>query len=237
MHHNDVPSIDELPSSQQLFKSTAIALAVAITLLVAFVLPAEYGIDPVGVGRVLVLKKMGEIKVSLKEEAAGQSQAAASPTPVRAEPVASAAVPVQSIPPPPPVQYASSLGAPAAEPPAVKAAAPVPNTPATPGQNHEMSFALKPGAGAEIKLRMLAKAKVSYQWEAKGGKLNCDAHGDPAKGASQVYAKGRQVERDQGELVAAFDGKHGWFWRNRTEKEVVVTLKTRGDYSEIKRVL
>ena len=29
-------------------------------------------------------------------------------------------------------------------------------------------------------------------------------------------------------LEAAFDGKHGWFWRNRTDKPVTVTLHTEG---------
>ena len=33
------------------------------------VLPAEYGIDPTGVGRALGLTQMGEIKVQLAEEA------------------------------------------------------------------------------------------------------------------------------------------------------------------------
>jgi hypothetical protein len=38
-------------------------------------------------------------------------------------------------------------------------------------------------------------------------------------------------------LEAAFDGKHGWFWRNRTDKPVTVTLHTEGDYIAIKRVI
>ncbi|MBF3109459.1 transmembrane anchor protein, partial [Pseudomonas aeruginosa] len=33
------------------------------------------------------------------------------------------------------------------------------------------------------------------------------------------------------------DGKHGWFWRNRTDKSVTVTLRTQGDYIAIKRVI
>ena len=36
-----------------------------------------------------------------------------------------------------------------------------------------------------------------------------------------------------GELVAAFDGSHGWFWRNRTTIPVTITLKTKGEYTEI----
>lgn len=30
---------------------------------------------------------------------------------------------------------------------------------------------------------------------------------------------------------------HGWFWRNRSNADVTVTLKTNGDYASIKRVL
>ena len=32
-------------------------------------------------------------------------------------------------------------------------------------------------------------------------------------------------------------GNHGWFWRNRTKKDVTVKLWTNGDYSDIKRVM
>jgi hypothetical protein len=41
----------ELPTSAQLLRATLVALAVASLILVAVVLPAEYGIDPLGTGR------------------------------------------------------------------------------------------------------------------------------------------------------------------------------------------
>lgn len=64
------------PSSpRQLLRSALIALAVAALLLVTVVLPAEYGIDPTGVGRVLGLTRMGEIKVRLAKEAAADAAA------------------------------------------------------------------------------------------------------------------------------------------------------------------
>jgi hypothetical protein len=44
------------------------------------------------------------------------------------------------------------------------------------------------------------------------------------------------VASDEGELVAAFTGNHGWFWRNRGSADVTVVLKTGGVYSDIKRV-
>ena len=64
------------PSSpRQMLRSVLIALAVALLLLVTVVLPAEYGIDPTGVGRVLGLTRMGEIKVRLAKEAAADAAA------------------------------------------------------------------------------------------------------------------------------------------------------------------
>jgi len=65
----------ELPSARALLRSTLIALAVAGALLLTVVLPAEYGIDPTGVGRVLGLTQMGEIKVRLAREAAEDAAA------------------------------------------------------------------------------------------------------------------------------------------------------------------
>ena len=67
------PNPADLPSSAKLIKSTIVAAVVAAFLLVIAILPAEYGIDPTGVGKVLGLTKMGEIKISLAQEAAAQS--------------------------------------------------------------------------------------------------------------------------------------------------------------------
>ncbi len=58
----------DLPSNAQLIRSTVIAILVALFILFAFVLPAEYGIDPTGIGNVIGLKEMGRIKVSLQKE-------------------------------------------------------------------------------------------------------------------------------------------------------------------------
>jgi len=70
MYNADLPNQNELPSSKQLLRSTFIALIVGVALLATTVLPAEYGIDPTGVGQVLGLKEMGTIKMQLAEEAA-----------------------------------------------------------------------------------------------------------------------------------------------------------------------
>ena len=72
MYNSDTPSQAELPSSNQLIKSTILAAIAAIVILFTVVLPAEYGIDPTGVGKLLRLTEMGQVKQQLAEEAAAR---------------------------------------------------------------------------------------------------------------------------------------------------------------------
>jgi len=69
---NSVPT--ELPSTQKLIRSTIIALVIASVLMVAVVLPAEYGVDPTGIGYVFGLTEMGRIKRFLAEGASRAAQ-------------------------------------------------------------------------------------------------------------------------------------------------------------------
>ena len=73
MYNSDTPSQAELPSSNQLIKSTILAAIAAIVILFTVVLPAEYGIDPTGVGKLLRLTEMGQVKQQLAEEAAADA--------------------------------------------------------------------------------------------------------------------------------------------------------------------
>ena len=63
MNHQYKPSESDLPSSSQLFKSTIIAVLVAGILLLLVILPAEYGVDPTGVGDFLGLVDEGYLKM------------------------------------------------------------------------------------------------------------------------------------------------------------------------------
>jgi len=216
---------DALPSSRKLARSTAIAAAVAALLLITVVMPAEYGVDPTGVGRLLGLKEMGEIKVQLAKEAAADAEAtraAASNAPAVGA-TASAAPATPAVPPP-----------------AASAVAPTP-TPA-PGasvRTDEISVTLRPNEGKEVKLAMRQGARVNYTWSTDRGVVNYDTHADrtaPPAIKYHGYAKGQGKRSDEGVLVSAFDGMHGWFWRNRTSQDVTVTLRTNGEYREIKRV-
>lgn len=220
MFNSQQPSLDDLPTSKQLLRSTIIALLVALLLLVTVVMPSEYAKDPTGIGRLLGLQQMGEIKQQLELDNAAEYQAS----------VPQAIVPAQI-----PETAAASSSTDAAPDETATETATLPEV-----QQHEMSFSLAPNQGAEIKVEMLEGTQIQYHWSAGGGKVNYDTHGDPygaARNFYHGYGKGLATPEDGGELVAAFDGYHGWFWRNRTNETVTVTLKVKGGYLSIKRVI
>ncbi len=96
----------------------------------------------------------------------------------------------------------------------------------------EVSVILTPGEGIEIKLAMDEGAIAEFAWTVEGGVVNYDLHGDGG-GQSTTYGRGRAVPGHEGSLTAAFTGNHGWFWRNRDDQDVSVTLFVRGAYSEV----
>ena len=211
MYNVHKPDASELPSTRKLLRSTALAAVIAGALLATVVLPAEYAVDPTGVGQILGLTEMGRVKKSLAAEAEQAEQAAGAAD-------AENLMPAEAL---------AATPAAAAAPPAAGATAAV--------QTHETSLTLAPDQGAEIKLVMRQGARAEYTWSTDGGRVNFDVHGDGEGIKYHGYGKGSDV-RAQGVLTAAFDGSHGWFWRNRTDAPVTITLKTSGAYSEIKRV-
>ena len=69
MYNEDIPTRAELPTTRQLIRSSIIAFVSAIAILITVILPAEYAIDPTGIGGALGLGEMGEIKKQLEQEA------------------------------------------------------------------------------------------------------------------------------------------------------------------------
>lgn len=217
MYNTDLPSRAELPSTGRLLRSTAIAAGVAGVLLVTVILPAEYNIDPTGVGRMLGLTEMGAIKTQLAREAEADRQ-----------PAPPAAVPDRR---------SSLLGTVMARLLISPAAAqPAPTRAAT--RADETTVVVKAGQGIEYKMDMRGGAQVTYSWTAEGGTVNYDMHGEPPgnPAGTKSYGRGRGAASDKGVLTAPFDGNHGWFWRNRGTSDVTVRLTTRGEYGGIKRV-
>lgn len=253
MYNTDLPRRADLPTSAQLKRSTWIAGASAAAILALVVLPAEYAVDPTGVGRLLGLTQMGAIKLQLAGEAAADAArppvAASDPAVLdrldrieamlqRVDAASSVGAAVE------PMEAEQTIESAALAPleeemssatPDTERFASAPEQADTVGWQDEMVIDLPPGEGAEVKLVMQQGAMADFQWSANGSAVNYETHGDGG-GESISYEKGRAVPAQEGVIEAAFAGNHGWFWRNRTDAPLTLTLRTRGAYSEINRL-
>ena len=189
--NNNTQSNGELPSTKQLLKSTIVAIGVAAVILITTVLPAEYGLDPTGVGGMLGLLKMGEIKVSLSEIANNESTESAtkSHSEVDLEPS----------------NYILQEG--------------------------EIKISFKPNEGRELKVTMLKGEEMNYNWFTDGGEIYFAAHTD--SGEPHDYSEGTKSS-DKGVIKAFCNGRHGWWYKNRTSEVVTLTLRVNGKYSDFR---
>ena len=189
------PTRSELPSVRQLNKATAFAAATAAILLVTIILPAEYGIDPTGIGSALGLKAMG---VAKQTEQNAENEAPAADT------------------------LASTDNA------SVAGEAPAAN------QNGKVTLTLQPGEGREVKATMKAGEEFEFSWATDKNAVNYDQHGEEFGAASDEYTsydKGTKAS-STGKFRAPFDGTHGWYWRNRPEVPVTITVSATGQFSK-----
>lgn len=193
MTNFETPDRSQLPTTGQLNRATGFAVLVAGAILVTTVLPAEYGIDPTGIGQMLGLKEMGDMK-----EAAHLAENAPATTIAMNAPVATAT--------------ASSSGV----------------------QTGKVTLTLQPGEGQEVKATMKAGEEFDFAWSTDLGQVNYDQHGEMAGAASDEYTsydKGTKASAT-GKFRAPFDGTHGWFWRNRTDKPVTITVTANGQFEK-----
>ena len=212
MYNSNRPDPEDLPSSRQLIKSTIIAAIAAAVILVTVILPAEYGIDPTRIGKMLGLASMGEIKTQLAEEAEIDRLKELRQQKLTDDKDQSSLMENM-------FGLLVSTGH-------AQAAKPV--------WTDKVSVTLTPGKGTEIKLVMKKDAVAVFAWTVDRGVVNYDLHGDGG-GQTISYKRGRAVPGHEGSLKAKFTGNHGWFWRNRGKQDVTVTLNVRGAYSEVKR--
>jgi len=188
---NNRPTNGELPSTKKLLKSTILAICIAIIILITTVLPAEYGIDPSGIGEMLGLLKMGEIKVELSEKANTTNL----DSEIKSDPD------IEYIP----SNYISQKG--------------------------EITISFKPNEGRELKVTMLKGEKMNYDWHTDGGEIYFAAHTD--SGESHDYSEGTK-SNDKGVITAFCNGRHGWWYKNRTSEVVTLTLQVDGKYSDFR---
>lgn len=202
MHNAPKPNLEDLPTKSQLRRSSIIAGIGAVFIGVAVYMPAELGQDPTGVGSLLGLTEMGEIKQQLKAEAEADAELHGGD------------------------QSSSLMND--------LLGLLVSTAHSQEAWQDTITFTLEPGEYTEIKATMEEGATLFYEWTSEGGRINFDLHAH-AGGQDVTYEKGRGQTEGEGSFETPFAGDHGWFWRNRDDEAVTVTLQLRGAYSAIVR--
>jgi hypothetical protein len=210
------------PSKKRIAVATAVALVLAGILLVTAVLPAEYGIDPLGTGKALRLTDLAKAGGGTKVTEEKADKTASSQT---AEPPSTIA---------PVLEPASDGGAPV-----------VKGTFIAQSRRYKIDsreIKIPAGKGVEIKYNMKKGAGLIYSWSASD-KVLFEFHGEPnVKPAGkagtdyyETYDIDNKVGKEEahGTFIAPSSGIHGWFWENRTPKEVTLKLVSAGFYDWI----
>ncbi|KPF90667.1 hypothetical protein IP81_14590 [Novosphingobium sp. AAP83] len=177
-------------------KATGGALLAAAAIVVLCVLPAEYGIDPTGVGRLTGIDGMGVRKAEVALPATSQNAA-----------LASMAMPNKTT-----IVRNGDL------------------------RNDEMTLTLAPHSGQEVKAHMKAGDSYVFDWSSQGGPVKADMHGEKlnaAEGEFTSYWEEKVMTGGKGNFTAPFDGTHGWYFRNKGETPVTVTVRTTGFYKDL----
>lgn len=199
----------QAPSGKRIAMSVGIALAVAAVVLVVAVLPAEYGIDPTGIGKAFGLTELNapaSRTIEVRDVIGGNERVREVEVPAFNEPV-----PL----PNPAVHQAEDRAI----------------------QTRTMTLTLEEGQQTEIKTVLRASKVIVYHWQTDGGLVYSDLHGhDPAAG-QEFFVRYREDQEGAteatGSLVAPFDGEHGWYWLNIHDGPVTITLTVTGFYDDI----
>lgn len=102
----------------------------------------------------------------------------------------------------------------------------------TPYKTETIVIPIKPDGELEYKFQMKQGQAIVYSWQSDSGNVYYDFHGEPPdnpKGAV-TYKKDEELKAANGTFVAPFEGRHGWFWLNLSDKPIKVTLKVSGYY-------
>jgi hypothetical protein len=208
------------PSQGHLLKGALLALVAAAVVTVMFVLPAEYGVDPTGIGAKLGLLDIAATAETLESGASsGGSMTVEGTWP--------------GIPEEFDFYEPDILGDPYARTQAAKF------------RSDTVTIELDVGEQTEYKAIMKQGDALVYNWKLEKGVVYTDFHADPGEYAAaagypdQYYIRYAESEigESSGSLVAPFDGNHGWYWLNIEEVPITITLEVHGYYDRIEELM
>ncbi len=202
-----------LPSTGNLLKATFAAACIGASVLITIVLPAEYGVDPTGIGRLLGLDTLAKTSVSAVPSQLVPSEEKTSNVMLAAKAEAA---------------FGKNAGR-ALDATAVSFGG---------GALNKSTFtvSLAPGKGAEVKTHLKTGEGLVFRWRATGD-VAVDMHGERLSESGKWTSYSVEpVQREAvGTFVAPFEGSHGWYWENRGTQSVKVDIEVSGFQSELYR--
>ena len=194
-------------SKRKIIKAILLSLIIGTLVLVCAIMPAEYGIDPTGAG-----KTLGFIRLYIPEDT-GKTVIRGNYPMIKMEKAGSG--------------------------PGVKRPAEADNPP--PAQQYEIredsvQVTVPAGKGIEYKIYMLKHGTVKYEWTTDKDLVYFDFHGEvnEAVPTKDTYYESYAIAYSNnmvGTLLAPYEGKHGWYFRNNSKSDIVVIIRLKGQYS------
>lgn len=217
MNNSDNRDAGSTSSPGNLLKGALLALVAAVVVTIFFVLPAEYGIDPTGIGA-----KFGLVNLSATAE--------------NTDGAGGGSTIIQGAWPGIPEEFdfyePDVLGDPFSRTQVAKF------------RSDTMTIDLDVGEQTEYKAIMDQGDALVYHWRLENGTtVYADFHADPGQNAEgypdRYYIRYAESETGEhsGSLVAPFTGNHGWYWLNIEEEPITIRLEVHGFYERIDEIM
>lgn len=204
------------PSAKALGRGALWTFLGALLVTVLFVLPAEYGVDPTGIGAKVGLTRTG---------------VAAAPESGTAPRIVAGTFP--GIPAAEDFDFYEPevLGD------------PYTRSREQPVRSHRLVIPLDVSEQVEVKATMKQGNALIYSWKLiDGDTVYADFHADPQQAElypDQYWIRYLESEKGSasGSLVAPFDGNHGWYWLNIEDHPVSIELEVHGFYETLDEIM
>jgi hypothetical protein len=198
-------------SGMRIAVSAIISAIVAAIILVLFVLPAEYALDPTGIGSKLGLTQMTvppepTRTLEVSDPLAGNEDIMLVEIPDFGEPVPLPNPGIHQLEDRPP-------------------------------RSETREIMIDAEGETEIKTVLQQSKVLVYSWRTDRGDIYSDFHGHDPEAGDEFWVRYLEDQEGSnghsGSLVAPFDGEHGWYWLNYNDFPVTVTLTITGYYDDV----
>ncbi|MDO9274361.1 MAG: hypothetical protein Q7T92_02295 [Lutibacter sp.] len=199
---------------KKIIKAIALSLVIGAIILVGAVLPAEYGIDPTGAGKLLGFSKLYIPENPETPSTTFEGTVSNTSFPLikleKAGSDSNVERPMEADNPPPAKQFEQ--------------------------KEDSVQIIVPAGKGIEFKINMLKYGTMKYEWTTANREiLYFDFHGEVKQETEvkDVYFESYTMANSNnmvGTFLAPYEGKHGWFFRNNSNTDAIVNLRLKGQY-------